>query len=208
MVDKTTRRDFIKALGKTSAAALAVAPLISLASSLESNADSIPLGCAQTCDCLVPCPAAKTKWHKAFDDLEFSEAPAPPYGPAERTTALDECTQKIDDMIITLERLYDFIAEARALPPNQVDGDNLLKLYYQAGNAVERFDEALMGNTFDDLFGVATGQRSFYWCMRDDILNDPKLDFKRARFEIDAFKEDYPGQVAELQALLNARLGV
>lgn len=170
--------------------------------------DSTPPGCAQTCDCLLPCPAAKTKWHKALEEIEFSEPPAPPYGPESRTVLIDACLAKIDEVIISLERFYDHIAEARALPPSQVDGAQWIKLEYEVIDAELKLDEAMQSSQFfEDALEAATGKRAYYWCIKQDLIGNQKLDLAFVQSEINAFREDYPGQVAELQAIFNARYG-
>lgn len=184
----TTRRDFLKALGKTSAATLAIAPLMALVPS-ESSTDS---------DYITV--------HKSL--LEIApEAPAP-YGPPERTALIDACIAKVDETLITLERFYSFLHEARALPPSEVDGAKWIKLEYAVIDAETELDNAMQSSTFfEDALEAATGKRSYYWCIKSDLIGNDKIDAAFIQSEINAFREDYPGQVAELQALLNARLG-
>lgn len=131
----------------------------------------------------------------------------PPYGPAERTAAIDRCAAKIDATLVVLERFHGFLLAARALPPSEVDGMKLLDLDNAALTSMWDLDCAIESADFDDLFEWATGKRSYFWCLRDEILTSPDLDRERTQLEIDSFREDYPGQVAELQALLDARMG-
>lgn len=205
--NQPSRRQFLTALATV--APVAAVALVGCTTLGAERVELPPPGCAQTCDCLFPCPAAKTKWHKALEEIEFSEAPPPPYGPESRTVLIDACMAKIDEVIISLERLYDHIAEARALPPSQVDGSKWIKLEYEVIDAELKLDEAMQGSQFfEDALEAATGKRSYYWCIKADLINNEKIDAAFVQSEINAFREDYPGQVAELQALLNARMAV
>lgn len=204
--NRIPRRKFLTTLA---AATLAMSGATMIDVPEESPADSLPPGCAQTCNCLFPCPAFNDKWHAHFDDIEFSYPPAPPYGPESRTVLIDACLAKIDETIISLERFYDHIAEARAIAPDRVDGAKWIKLEYEVIDAEMELDNAMQSSQFfEDALEAATGKRSYYWCIKADLINNEKIDAAFVQSEINAFREDYPGQVAELQALLNARLGV
>lgn len=142
--------------------------------------------------------------HKSL--LEYAPEQPAPYGPAERTALIDACAARVDKTLVVLERLYGFLLEARALPPSQVDGSEWLRLEYAVIDAEMELDNAMQSSTyFEDAIEAATGRRAYYWCLRDEILNNADLDLEDTELEINAFKEDYPGQVAELQALLDAR---
>lgn len=195
--NRIPRRKFLTTLA---AATLAMSGATMIDVPEQSPADSLPPGCAQTCDCLFPCPA--------FNDIEFSYPPPPPYGPESRTVLIDACLAKIDETIISLERLYDHIAEARAIAPDLVDGAQWIQLEYAVMDAEMELDNAMQSSQFfEDALEAATGKRSYYWCIKADLIDNNKLDVAFVQSEIEAFREDYPGQVAELQALLDARLG-
>jgi hypothetical protein len=170
---------------------------------------SLPPGCAQTCECLFPRPAFKDKWHAALDDIEFSQPQPAPYGPAERTAAIDRCAQIVDETIQTLECFWGFLLDARALPPDQVDGGKWLDLENGVIDAEYKLDSAIQSSDFfEAAIETATGRRAYFWCLKSDIIGNDKLDVAFVQSEINAFREDYPGQTNELQALLNARLEV
>lgn len=175
----TTRRDFIKTLGKTSVAALAAAPLLALITQ-ESSADSI----------------------------EHAPTQAPPFGPPERTAAIDACAKLVDETLVKLERFWGFLRDIRALPPEQVDGVKLLDLENEAHSAMDDLTGTIECSTdFEDVFKWATGKRASYWCLKSDIIGNEKYKFDRdfIQRELDAIRKDDPAIADELQALLNAR---
>lgn len=121
------------------------------------------------------------------------------------TTAIDKCAQIVDETITALEKLRTFILEARAMAPDQVDGCKLLDLEGEAGRAMEGMDSALCGSFFDDLPYKLTGKRSYYWCLKHDILDNENFNRPFVEREIDSLRKDDPAIADELQALLNAR---
>lgn len=169
-----------------------------------------------TVSALSTVAAIETKESCADDDyihihkslIEYAPEAPPPFGPLSRTQAINRCAQKIDETIVTLERFHSFLLAARALPPSQVDGSKWIQLEYAVIDAELELDDAMQSSTFfEDALEAATGKRSYYWCLKADIIGNEKIDAAFVQSEINAFREDYPGQVAELQALLDARYG-
>lgn len=141
--------------------------------------------------------------------VEYAPTIPPPYGPAERTAAIDAAAQLVDETIIALEKFWGFLLATRALPPSEVDGCKWFELEYAAMDAETKLDSAIQcSGKFEDALEAATGKRAYYWCLKSDIMGNEKPDRDFIQVEIDAFREDAPEVAAELQALLNARLGV
>jgi len=137
---------------------------------------------------------------------EYAPIQPPPFGPAERTAAIDAAARLVDETIVTLEKFWGFLLDARALPPEQVDGGKWLALENEAIEAEYRLDNAIQSTeVFEAAIEAATGKRAYYWCLKSDIIGNGPIDVAFVQAEIDAFREDYPGQTDELQALLDAR---
>lgn len=190
-----SRRDFIKSL----ATALPAVALAGCAVTVATEAAPIALGSSADPDYVTI--------HKSL--LEYAPEAPPPFGPPSRTALIDRCAAKIDETIIVLERFHSFLLEAARLAPSQVDGSKWIKLEYEVIDAELELDNAMQSSAFfEDALEAATGKRSYYWCLKADIIGNEAIDAAFVQQEINAFKEDYPGQVAELQALLDARLEV
>lgn len=159
---------------------------------------------------VLECLAGQEIQYSDYLSDDYIAPPPPiPFGPPSRTALIDRCAQKIDETLVTLERFHSFLLEARALPPSQVDGSKWIKLEYAVIDAELELDNAMQSSSFfEDALEAATGKRSYYWCLKADIIGNEKIDAAFVQSEINAFREDYPGQVAELQALLDARLEV
>lgn len=188
----TTRRQFLTMV--LLAAPVATVSALSTVAALETKES-----CADSDDYI----------HIPKSLIEYAPEAPPAYGPLSRTQAINQCAAKIDETIIVLERFHTFLLEARALSPDQVDGSKWIKLEYAVIDAELELDNAMQSSSFfEDALEAATGKRSYYWCLKADLVGNEAIDAAFVQSEINAFREDYPGQVAELQALLDARTGV
>lgn len=141
-------------------------------------------------------------------EIEYAPIQPPPYGPSERTAAIDACAKLVDETLVKLERFWGFLRDIRALPPEQVDGEKLLTLENDAHSAMDDLTGTIECSTdFEDVFKWATGKRAYFWCLKSDIIGNERYNFSRAeiQIEIDAFRQDEPAIADELQALLDAR---
>jgi hypothetical protein len=177
MSSASTRRQFLK----SAATVVAAAPLAALASAGAS---------------------AEFPQIESALDSDFP-TPKPAYGPPARTAAIDAWYWRIDSVIVTLERLWGAIGEARTLPPSEVDGAKINDLECTAIRAMEALISSIDHSDLDEDFYLgATGKRKYFWCLKSDIeAGQGSREFYQR--EIDAYRDD--PAFAELQALLDAR---
>lgn len=160
---------------------------------------------------LVPLAAVPVLTESALDsvnftDLDFAPLQLPAYGPAERTAIIDKWISRLDEALITLEKYYGFLIDARGLPPGQVDGVQLVNLE----NDVHAICDGMTGYIDCDyehnIITAATGRYSGAVCVEAELMSDSHV-FDRAFWqrEVDAVSEDHPAERARLQALLEAR---
>lgn len=133
------------------------------------------------------------------------------YGPAERAQAIRRWYFRFDVLIQLGEKMQAYLESAHVLPPSQVDGMGLLKLEWEVLEKLNDLTGEMETIEFDDDYKLITGARSYLWCLKHDILTGGDgLGMKpdAIQLEIDAIREDDPTVADELQALLNARMGV
>lgn len=140
------------------------------------------------------------------DSIEYAPTLPPPYGPAERTAIIDKWISRLDEVLITLEKHYGFLIEARGLPPGQVDGVQLVNLE----NDVHAICDSLVGYIDCDyehnLITAATGRSSGAVCVEAELRSDSHtFDREFWQREVDAVSEDHPGERGRLQAILDAK---
>lgn len=138
--------------------------------------------------------------------IEYAPTIPPPYGPAERTAIIDKWIGRLDETLITLEKYYSFLIDARGLAPGQVDGVQLVNLE----NEVHRICDHMVGcidcDCENSIISAATGRGSGPVCVEAELTSDSHtFDRDFWQREVDAVSEDHPHERARLQALLNAK---
>lgn len=141
-----------------------------------------------------------------FVEIEYAPTLPPAYGPAARTGIIDKWISRLDETLITLEKYYGFLIDARGLPPGQVDGVKLVNLE----NDVHAICDHLVGcidcDYEHDLISAATGRSSGAVCVEAELMSDShNFDREFWQREVDAVSKDHPGERGRLQAILDAR---
>jgi hypothetical protein len=138
--------------------------------------------------------------------IEYAPIQPPPYGPAERTVVIDRWISRVDEALITLEKYYSFLIEARGLAPKAVDGIRLVNLE----NEVHAICDGIVGyidcDYENDLISSTTGRSSSAVCVEAELNSDSHVfdrDFWQK--EVDAVSNDHPNERTRLQAALNAK---
>lgn len=139
---------------------------------------------------------------------EYAPTQLPPFGPPERTAIIDKWISRVDEALITLEKHYSFLIEARGLAPEAVDGVKLVNLEHD----VHALCDGLVGwidcDYENDLISNATGRSSSAVCVEAELSSDSHvIDRDFWQREVDAVSEDHPEERDRLQALLDARYG-
>lgn len=147
------------------------------------------------------------------DECELLPTAPPPFGPPERTAIIDDWRARIDSTIVALEKFWGYLGEARALPTDQVDGVQLFDLQVNAEIAMDKLEDALTyfrneDNDIDALYRLTTGHKEYFWCLKRDTLKGGKAARGWIQSQIDAVRKDDPASALELQAILDARMGV
>lgn len=137
---------------------------------------------------------------------EYAPTIPPPYGPPERTAIIDKWITRLDETLITLEKYYGFLIEARGLAPAEVDGVQLVNLE----NEVHRICDHMVGcidcDCENSIITAATGRGSGPVCVEAELTSDSHtFDRDFWQREVDAVSEDHPHERARLQGLLNAK---
>lgn len=139
-------------------------------------------------------------------DIEYAPTIPPPYGPAKRTAIIDKWITRLDETLITLEKYYGFLIDARGLPPAEVDGVRLVNLE----NEVHALCDKMVGDIDCDcensIITAATGRSSGAVCVEAELMSDShKLDREFWQREVEAVSKDHPEERGRLQAILDAR---
>lgn len=150
--------------------------------------------------------ADATKW--PVEAIEYAPTQAPPYGPPARTEVIDRWISRVDEVLITLEKYYSFLIEARGHAPEAVDGVKLVNME----NDVHAICDGIAGyidcDCENDLISNATGRSSSAVCVEAELRSDSHVsdrDFWQR--EVDAACEDHPHERTRLQAAFNAKYG-
>lgn len=139
---------------------------------------------------------------------EYAPTQLPPYGPAERTAIIDKWINRLDETLITLEKYYGFLIDARGLAPEAVDGVKLVNLE----NDVHALCDSMVGyidcDYENDLISNATGRSSSAVCVETELRSDSHVfDREFWQREVDAVSGDHPKERARLQAIFDAKYG-
>ena len=136
--------------------------------------------------------------------------PPPPYPDPERTAIIDRWIAQVDETLIALDKLWDFLHEARATAPADLEGQVTCRQIFDTQDAVDRLSMAIEcgqpGLNTDQLVQALSNEPICVICIRDEILNSSESP-DRIQIEIDWIGEDYPEHAAELQRLLDTRFG-
>lgn len=133
--------------------------------------------------------------------------PIPPaYGPPERTAIIDKWIGRLDEALITLEKYYGFLIEARGLAPEAVDGVRLVNLENDVHATCDGMAGYIDCDCENSIISAATGRSSSAVCVEAELHSDSHR-FDRAFWqrEVDGVSGDHPEERARLQALLNAK---
>lgn len=137
-----------------------------------------------------------------------AQVEALPIGPAERIEAIEQAAALVDAAIVSLEKFWSYLRQARALSPDQVDGGDWLALENETVAAMERMYQALeIGPVFERALLLASGLPVAYWGIREQLLNNAGLDPGATQAEISALAIDDPAAAAELLNLFQTRFG-
>ena len=104
--------------------------------------------------------ALSTNPNALASEVEISPGRPPAWPDPARTAVIDKWRHELDRAITTLENLWGFLGEARALPPNQVDRVRFLELESVVLEELDRLPPALKSTDFSELASALTGQSS------------------------------------------------
>ena len=136
--------------------------------------------------------------------------PPAPYPDPERTAIIDRWIAQVDETLVALESMWGFLHEARSTAPEDIKGHVSCRAMFDIRDATDRLSEAiecgLPGLNIDELVQALSNEPITIACIRDEILNSDEIcDY--LPLEVEHIAQDYPEYGAELQGLLDARLG-